>query len=256
MGKIITPISLTKVPKLEFPDLVNGVADIVREYNPATMHIEDQYNLLLEVKPQLSSLVVVNKKNPETKILVGLRAKRKDVLLGLVRQTKSLAKPKLALQAPDLDLVIPFVNTYWADLISYNEKTISECLKQMFSAIEADADLRAAFTALGLNVLIDELKTLQASIVASINKQRKSTSEVPKMRTREVKSEVSEALTDLLKAIELAGKAHPELGYKPMVNEINVVLTSYQSDLKARATRNKNTTTTIAMSPTTTATAV
>ncbi|HET7732230.1 MAG TPA: hypothetical protein VFK73_00230, partial [Paludibacter sp.] len=88
MGKIITPISLTKVPKLEFPELVNNVTDIVREHNPATMHIEDQYNLLLEVKPQLSSLVVVNKKHPETKVLDGLRVKRKDVLQGLVRQIK------------------------------------------------------------------------------------------------------------------------------------------------------------------------
>ncbi len=256
MGKIITHISFSKVPKLEFPDLINGVADIVQAHNPAEMHIADQYNLLLEVKPQLSSLIVVNKKHPETGVLNDLRAKRKNVLLGLVRQIKSLAKPQLASQTPHLELVTPFVKTFWSHLLSYNDKTISERLKQMFSALETDAALSAAFTALGLNVLIDELKTLEAEIVASKSKRRKSASEQPKMRTREVKSEVGEALADLLKAIELAGKAHPELDYKPMVNEINVLLSSYQSDLKARATRNKNTTTAIAMSPTTTATAV
>lgn len=153
-------------------------------------------------------------------------------------------------------IVSPFVNAYWADLTSYNNKTISERLKQMLVALEGNSDLSAAFTALGLTVLIDELKTLQASIAVSMDKRRKSSSEIPKMQTKKVKSEVGEALTNLLKAIELAGKAHPELDYKPMVNEINVVLTSYQSVLKARATRNKNTTTTVTMSPTTTATAV
>jgi type IV secretory pathway VirB4 component len=156
-------------------------------------------------------VIVVNKKHPETSVLNELRAKRKNVLQGLVRQIKSQAKPKLASHIPYFELVTLFENTFWIRLLSYNDKSISERMKQMFSNLQTEAALSAAFTALGLDVLVEELKTLQADIAASLNKRRKFASELPKMRTREVKSEVGEALTDLLKAIELAGKAHPEL---------------------------------------------
>lgn len=256
MGKIITPVPFSRVQKLEFPDLVNGVVSIVEGHNPATMHIEDQYNLLLEVQPQVSSLVVVNKKHPETKVLDGLRARRKNVLLAVMRQTKALAKANLESQTVQLRLVTPFVNTYWNDINTYNSKTITERLKQMLLAIEADSSLKAAFTALGLMIFIDELTTIQSNIKLSTEKRRKSRSTLPKMRTQEVKSVVGVALADMIEAIELARKAHPELDYMPMINEINVLLTSYQSDIKARVTRNKNATTTAASSTTTLATAV
>ena len=256
MGKIFTPVSFTRVRKLEFPDLVNGVVDIVDGYNPETMHIADTYNLLLEAKPQLSSLVVINKKHPETKVLDSLRLRRKNILQSLVRQTKAKVTANLDSQKTYLELVEPFVLNYWGDLISFSNKTVAERLKQMLMVLESDTTLKVAFTALGLTILTDELKPIQAGIVASSDKRRKSNSKLPKMQTRKVKATVGQALSDLLDAISLAKKAHPELDYMPMVNEINVLLVSYQSEIKARSTRSKNATTTVTSSPTTLATAV
>jgi hypothetical protein len=93
-------------------------------------------------------------------------------------------------------------------------------------------------------------------MLASTDRRRKSNALIPKMCTREVKTTLGSALTDLFNAITLAQKAHPELDYMPMVNEINVLLGSYQSKIKARMTRYKNATTTAASSTTTLATAV
>jgi hypothetical protein len=240
MGKIITPFPFSRVQKLELPELVSGLIAIVTEYNPATMHILDTFNLLLEAKPQLSRLVVVNKLHPETKVLEGLKKKRKSILQAILTQNRSLQKANLASQAEAVALIAPMLNSYWSDLNSYPNKIILERLKQMNAAIDGDATLKAAFSSLGLIVFVDELKALQLNIAKSFEKRRKANALLPRMNTREVKISVGEALSDLMEAIELACKAHPDVDYLPMATEINNFLSSYQVQMKARATRSKN----------------
>lgn len=240
MGKMITPVPYSRVRKLEFPDLVNSVIQIVEEYNPETMHIADQYNLLLEVQPQLSSLVVYNKKLSETKELDALRLRRKNILHGLVRQTIALKKTGLNAQKLSIEIVSPFVLNYWQNLKSLNGFMITESLKQMMLAIDRDSSIKDAFTALGLMEVVNELKTIEASIGTTSRKRSKSKLKLPKMNTRQIKRDVGNALADLTEAIKLAQKAHPELNYMPMVEEINNLLETYHSKIKSRSTRSKN----------------
>ena len=42
-----------------------------------------------------------------------------------------------------------------------------------------------------------------------------------KIDSRQIKSYVGEAVTDVINAIEIARKAHPEVDYVPMIKEIN-----------------------------------
>lgn len=240
MNKEIIPIPFSRVRKLEFPDLVNCVVEIVGRYNPAMMHIEGQYNLLLEALPQLSNLVVVNKKHPESDAIEKLRIRRKDVLLALVKQIKAQVKANLASQADRVVLAAQFVDTYWGDINSYNNKAITERLKQMLNALASTVEMKMAFDVLGLTVFTNELQDIQSQLHSRSESRKKSQSAIPKMKTKETKSYLGGLLSDLIDAIELARKANPGIDYMAMVNEINVLLVSYQTDIKGRATRTKN----------------
>jgi cell division protein ZapA (FtsZ GTPase activity inhibitor) len=254
MNKVIIPVPFSRVRKLEFPDLFNGVVEIVGRYNPSAMHVEGTYNLLLGAMPQLSSLVVVTKKHPESKVIENLRVRRKNVLLAIVNQTKALVRANLPSQAQHVTLVAQFVDTYWSDINSYNNKTITERLKQMLITLSVTLEVKSAFDLLGLSAFTNELQDIQSQLHISTEARKKSKSSIPKMKTREVKSHLGDLLSDLLDAIELARKANPNLDYMPIVNEINVFLSSYQADIKGRATRSKNAA--VATAPTALATAV
>ena len=72
MSKIITSISLSKVPKLEFPELAETLVRIVEHYGAETMFIEPTANVLKERLPEVSALKVAQRKHPESKVAIHL----------------------------------------------------------------------------------------------------------------------------------------------------------------------------------------
>jgi len=239
MGKTITPVSFTRVPKFEFSELVNELTRILSKYNLAAMYVDDINKLLLEVIPQLSSLSVTNRRHPITKVLDALRERRFEVLEGVLKHNQALLKANLSSQREQIDLVAPFVENYWLKLKRFSGKTISERLRLMLLELEPESSLKAATTSLGYTAFFDELEMLQTGLLKNHDLRRESQSVMPKAQTKQVKSVLSVALSDLMKAIELARKAHPEVDYAPLVSEINVLFISYQTEIKARVTRRK-----------------
>lgn len=240
MSKIITPISFTKVPKLEFRQLVDGTIEIVAKNSPAALHIEGIFNLLLEVQPQLSKLVVVYKKNELTPVVQNLRTKRRDMLSSILKMSTSLTKANLSSMTNELTIVLPFIDKYFKNILGDRTRIANERIKQMFLVLESDEILKTALTKVGLNVFLDELKTLDQSLQNSINSRISSSSKLPRMNTRKIKTTVSIAMSDLVNAIELAHKEHSEIDYMPMVNEINKLFREYSTYIKSSKTRSRN----------------
>ena len=239
MSKIITSISLSKVPKLEFPELAETLVRIVEHYGAETMFIEPTANVLKERLPEVNALKVAQRKHPESKIISALFSKRRDVIAAMVRQTKAEQKANLSSQEVQLRLISPIIEKYWSDVRSLNEKSINSCMKQMLTEVDTIEEIKLAFDTLGLTIYLDELRTIQTSLFNSREKRRKSKSAVQKVDVKQLKSYVSEAITDLISAIKLARKAHPELDYNPLIAEINQLFSSYQSEIKAHSTRVK-----------------
>ncbi|HRZ97611.1 MAG TPA: DUF6261 family protein [Paludibacter sp.] len=240
MSKIITPISFTKVPKLEFRQLVNRTIEVVAKYDPAALYVEGIYNLLLEAQPQLSKLQVVYRKHELTPDIQNLRVKRKDLFASIINMEKSMSKAKLSSMQEELLIVLPFVNKYFKNILGDKTWKANERIEQMFAMLESDSALKAAVTKVGLNVYLEELKTVDQKLQVSINNRISTSSKRPRMFTRTIKTTVSVAMTDLVNAIELAYKEHPEVDYMPVVNEINKLFKEFLVNIKSTATRNKN----------------
>ena len=239
MKKMITPISLTKVPTLEFPELAETLVRIVDQYGAETMFIKDTVDALKERVPAVEAMKVNDRKHPESEVIQTLFAKRRDILQAMVRQTKAEQKANLSSQAAQLRLVVPFIEKFWNDVRSLNEKTINSSMKQMLGEVSTIEEIKLAFDSLSLTVYLTELRTIETTLFNSREKRRKSKSIEPKLDSRQVRVNVSETITDLVQAIELARKAHPEVDYIAMIAEINELFTSYQSGIKAHSTRVK-----------------
>src|SRR5665647_73237 len=152
MAKKITTVALSRIPKLEFPELINSVVEIVDKYDSAIYHIEGSHNLLLEVQPQLSNLEVVYTKSAETVELASLRNKRKYLLMAILNQSKAMKNTSISALSAQVKLVQPFVEKYFRGIIADNTRKRSERINQMFVSMEADVTLKAALSTVGLLV--------------------------------------------------------------------------------------------------------
>lgn len=240
MSKIITPISFTRVPKLEFRQLVNSTIEIVGKNDPAALYIDGVYNLLLEAQPQLSKLVVVYRKHELTPAIQSLRNKRSDMITSILKMISSLTKANLSTMQEDLLLVQPFVDRYLKNILRERTRKVNESVEQMFATLQSDVVLNAAVTNVGLNVYFDELKSIDEQLQNLIKNRITTSSKRPRMFTRKIKTSVSEAMADLVNAIELAFKQHPEVDYMPLVNELNKLFTEFLVNMKSANTRFKN----------------
>jgi hypothetical protein len=240
MNRKITPVSFTRIPKMEVSELVNTFVSIVDHYGAEKMFISDTVTALRERMPKLESLNVPQRKHPESPLIQALLTKRKEIIVAMAKQSRTLAKANLSTQAGQMQLLAPFFERYWGDIYNFNQKTINRRVELMFAEIESNEELQTALQGVGLSAYTDELKVVEADLSARREVRRKEKSLHPKVNTKEVKSDLGEVLTDVVNAIELAVKAHPALDYTPMISEINQLFASYQSEIKSRTTRNKN----------------
>jgi hypothetical protein len=249
MSKKITPVPLSRMPVLEYPELVYTFDRIIDQYDANTMFINDSATELKARMPELMRLKVPEGKNTESAVIQALFGKRRDIIGAMVGQTRKLVKANLSGQVEQLKLVVPFIETYWSNIRSFNEKIINARIKLMLAEIDSSTELKNALTSVGLSMHIDELKTIENDLFTSKENRRLSKSEMPKVDSKQIKSYVGEAVNDVINAIEIARKAHPEVDYAPMIKEINELFVSYQSEIKAHSTRVKNASTAAATAP-------
>jgi len=240
MGKKITPVPLSRVPKLEYPELVLTFVRIVEHYDAAAMHIADSFAQLNVRIPELMKLKLSKGKHPETKEIQTLLLRRKDIVNAMLGQTRKLVKADLSVQKAHIKLLSPFIEKYWAGIQTFNQNTMNARMKLMLADIESNIALHETLTAVGLMSHVDELKAIETNLFQIKESRRISKSEAPKIDTRQIKSFVGEAVTDVVNAIEIARKAHAEVNYLPMITEINDLFRLYHSGIKAHSTRVKN----------------
>jgi len=240
MSKEITPVPLSRMPVLEYPELVYTFERIIDHYGADTLFISDPVAELKARMPELMRLKISKGKHPESKEIQALLIKRRDILSAMLGQTRKLMKANLSGQAAQLKLVSPFIESYWNNIRKLNENAIHARMKLMLADIDGTSDLKSALTFVGLAMHIDELRAIETSLYASKETRRKSKSEKRKIDSKHIKSYVGEAVTDVINAIEIARKAHTDVDYTPMIKEINDLFISYQSEIKAHSTRKKN----------------
>lgn len=239
MNETIIPVPLSRVRKMEFPELVKGFLEVLDKYGPSDHFVQGIYNLLLAKEPQLASLIKKISKLEETDELDALHTRRRGLFKAILKQKDAMTDAKIASLEVQRALILPFLNEFFAGILRDTTVTQTTRVKQMTVSLDTKADLKAALTVAGVTPYIEELKGTQLLINAKNKEKRASVSKLPKMKTKMVKSDLGTSINDLIKAIELARKEHPEVDYAPMVNEINALLMPFHVKIKSMSTRRK-----------------
>ena len=261
MKKIIVIISLLKALKGELPTIISGVLDIVLKYDPAEKKIEGFYSKLLEMYRQLYLLKQKYQKLKLSDELKAQRQRRNKLIAAIVMQITAVEKADVASLRDTLKLILPIVRMHLFKLTRKSLADIHDEVMHFTTKLKESEELMAAAEATGIKVYVNDLIALEDSLVlakatwSDLNSKRR----IPELQQLKIKENTISAFNDLVYAIELARIENPEIDYFEMIAELNEFLTPYQTSIKSRSTRNKNEankTMTVAMSTTTSATAV
>ena len=233
---LIKKIALSKLLKLEIPQLAKGILDIVENHDPESLLIEnafDDFNLL---KPEIESLIVRYGPHPVTEQLEPLRHKRILFATAISFQVKGLVKGYIDGSDNDVRTAKEAVNRYLHNLRANNEEVINEKVEQFLNEVQTNTELSDAMSALGFLSYIDNLESVHLQLMKLIASRNASISRRVKGGVIVASKTVREGLSILFNRITAATYNNKELDYKPLIDELNEKLIRYSGLIKTRET--------------------
>ena len=232
-------IPYTSMLKLEVPQMVEQVIEIVEKHGPQALKINEIYNLLIAEKPQIDKLFVWYRLHPFTKELKELRRKRRLNVRKISFHLSVLIQEDVSGVDKSVNLVKSEIERFILDFNSKNEEVKCRKLTQLFALIEEDEELELALSTLKFTEMLNDLRTTHSRILTMSNNKITSLSQRPKEKTSDLIKSVLTATKNIFKDIELAQLKFPEINYNPLFDELNVLLIKYRNLINYRLLYNQ-----------------
>jgi|GEM_PF-2769921 len=248
---------ISEVHKLELPEILDSVVEIVERHNPESLGINGMFQLLKAEMPGVKELMVQkSKSSPAVEQLNVLRKKRKNLILAILNQCRSIEKADVEVQKQSRELVLPILRLHLKGFVKANAKEKMSYINQLLLELKV-ANILTAVTELGLAPYIEELKIVQSAMLVSNSLKKEVITTNKRSELQTVKKGAFSAFRNLMKAIELASIEHKDKDYSVLISELNNYLGSESSSIKSRRTRRMNCSKieTVASTPTSLATA-
>jgi hypothetical protein len=235
----------TRIRNKEIPGVVNGGIGIVEKYNPLSLGVKPLYDLLKEQQLQLGSLTNSGLGHPLSPTIQEDRKRISKLCGAILTQCKAIENANLPSNSEAASLILPTVKKHLMSADKINSKQFESNVNDFLSIISKNELISQAATTIGIDGYVNELKVVKNRLNTNFAVRLAENAERRVIVDMNVKSSILKALTNLIKAIELA-QVH------------NTTFVPYRSLLQSRSTRNKNAQIkkeTAASSTTTTATA-
>lgn len=232
----INNIALSRLLKLELPQLAKGVLQIVEKHEPEVLLIESALNDFESLKPAIESLIVSYGPHPITEQLEPLRKQRILYATAISFQVRGLVSGYIEGTEDHIVVAKAASNRYLHRLRGNNEEVINERVEQFLKEIELNLELGDAVEALGFMKLIDGLKLAHMNLRRLLASRNASISKRDKGVTPVSSKVIRDGLTLLFMRITAAMHDNRELDYSPLVNELNEKLIRYKGLIKSRET--------------------
>jgi hypothetical protein len=242
----------------EIPGLINGVIGIVVKHNPENLGVKPFFDLLVEQQSQLKSFTEPRTSHPLTPLIKDNRKRLVELAQAIVIQTRAVEKGKISTKSQAAFLIAPSVKKYLVNIAKNNSKSIETVVTNFLLDLADSELLQTAATTIGIGDYVGELKLVKGSLDSNKATRNADNSARRIIKEKNLKSGIITALTNLLKAIDLAQVQNTTLDYTPVIAELNELFVSYMASIRGRSTRNTNAVIkkrTVASSTTTTATA-
>lgn len=232
----IKSISLSRLKKLELPDLAENVVGILEKYDSESLKIKESFDLLAEQQPQINLLKLEYGPHLITKKVDGLRATRTTYAALISLQMKVLSKADIDNSNESVKIVQSAVNLYLKNLGGNSESVIQQRLSELFRVVDESEELETAFSSLELTKYVNELRNAHSSIKEQLRKRKASIAARPNVNIPPIARSVAAALRNLFNQINLAQARNTELDYTLLISDLNVDLTYYIGMISMRAT--------------------
>ncbi len=233
----IKRISLSKVLKLELPELLNDVIRVIEKHNPAHLYLEKSLNRLKEQQQLTKLLEVPRKAHPLTMELQLLREKELQCVGAIVSHMEFIVRVDIDSMRDAATLAKPVVQRFLKGLRKNNESVINQIIKQFLDHLNKYPEVVYALSNLGLQPFVDELrkvndKKLKLMSMRIINPK-------PRVNSRRIQKEVQNNLSIVFDSIDVLKGFEKKTNYDPLINELNQLLTRYATIIHTRKTHNK-----------------
>ena len=233
-------ISLSKVLKLELPELINDVIRIVEKHDPDLFGLRGRFNELKEHQQKIKLLEVPPIAHPLTAELELLREKELQCAGAIVSHMRFVVRIDIAIMRNAANIADLVVRRYLVGLRKNNENVINETLHQFFKHLDLNPEVYQALYSLGLQPFVDEMRKTNAEKLVMI-KERESykLNKGPKVDGRLIQKEAQNALSWMFEMINISRNYENQSQYDSLVKELNVLLTRYATIINTRKTHNK-----------------
>ena len=233
-------ISLSKLLKLEVPELMNDVICAVEKHNPQLLQLEGILQLLKYNKTQADTLKVPYGAHPLTSKVHELHQLRLEYAGSISTQIQAAVRVPIMASRPEMIIVNDLVRNYLLGLRNNNQHVVSNLLSSFFKGIDANAQIEDAFKQVGLQLYVDELRKADVAYKKTYNERGNSLAKRQRAKmNKSVQKNVQAVLRSFFDHLELSQMTYTQLNYKPLISLLNTILIDYSALIKTRAAYNK-----------------
>ena len=231
----------TRLRKSEFRSTFGELISIAEKHDPEALHIEAALSRMKDALREVEKLEIPERKNPMTLALNDARDKRNKLVMYMFAQTRTHLNGTNEAMKAAAEVFMPFIKRILDDFKRMDYSTQDTHEKLFFIELDATAALRNAAGTLGLGSTIEDMRQIGETVRESYELKRVITSECRKMKTDEIKKQLSALMIDFLTYIELVSADYPALNYTPLINELNVALQAQRLKLLNRSKNRRQT---------------
>ena len=233
-------VNWNQLSQSELAKLVISTLVIVERHDPQVMGVKPFYDLLNATEPQLGLLTATRIAHPLTPNIATDDKRARELCLAIVTQLRAVSKSKVAVYESALFMMEPLAKKYLANNYQSNREKLNDSLRNFLDAVTANETIADAAKVLSIDVYITELGAVKSRI--DQNSASRSVDFVAQRAVKELqlRKTINKAMSDLLKAIDLAKVTNKAFNFGAFDTEIGVLFTGYRSKLRSRATRRIN----------------
>ena len=225
----------------EFTLVAIYIIDICGKHDNDGMYLGKSYGELSAFRPSLESLQVYVRKNEKMTRLGELDDERDK----LIRCVNSVVNGFEDIDIPgiseDYTLLSTLLDKHKAKTIATDSRTSeTERLQKFETEVNASDAIQTAFAKFGLQPVVSRLFASNREYDALFREYIAEKSTEERVDVTELRKNCTKALGQYFDAVQYCAFVNENIDYNPLINELKQLSAYYNQQLKARATRRKN----------------
>ncbi len=232
-------IFLSKLLKLELRAFAEEVIRIVSQHDTKTLHIDGTFQALIDQRPNIELLIVPYGSHPLTVQKEYMNEKCLNYAAIITNQIGVYSRLEDEETNRLVKIAQPAIHFYLNRLRQNNLTYIHGMLYGLFVYLKEKPIEKEALVSLGLEGYLNKLQDAHIAYKKVTGERLASKSKRPKIDSKAIQREIQHLLRMLFNQIDYYQHAYQDLNYRPMINELNGVISEFSGSINSRAAVNK-----------------